>query len=460
MRFLVCVCFIIFVSAGGDHTTHDESHRTSSDAASISGSAAEPSDQLKGTAARRGIVGDARDNGRPIRIMPLGDSISICCNYCAVPAGVLVRKELAEPPTPWDGYIRKLWHQLKDEERAQQKNPALPEAAKFKFTYVGRVVTCMVNRSESMRVPDDWDIRYEGYYGYPTSRVLHEIVRPAVAASDPDVVLLMLGTNDLIQARSGRVSRVGGAIQNLKAIISILLESPRVDGGSLGASRHVLIGKIPPIWFNQIKAVPPNARKPYRVTHLNTEIDKLVDGLVAAQRDRYLQIPGVSAADFVPTIRSVDMFTNVSAQTDLHGDGLHPNDAGELKLSSRWFAALTPIIKSPVAHTRRVPMAQNSDALLHEELAARGLMSRGPAASDRRIPLESSTRTQLGANDPVIFGEHPSTAVDASLMPFVLITVGLYLVAVCRPTQRWIRVGYTWVTSVLPSGGRGRPVPR
>lgn len=396
------------------------------------------------------------------RIMPLGDSISICCNYCAVPAGVLVRKDLHEPPTPWDGYIRRLWHKLKAEELRQS---SLLNAdggrggGDFRFEYVGRVRSCMVNRSETMRVPDDWEIRYEGYYGYTTGRVLSEVVAPALEASDPDVVLLLLGTNDLIQLKSGgRLGRVGTAIQNLKALIELVLTTPRREGGHrAGQSRHVLIAKVPPIWFGQIKAVPPAARKPHRVAALNREIGKLVTTLVDAQRQRYAQLHGggASIADgFIPTVSVVDMHTNFSVTEDLHGDGLHPNALGEDKISERWFHGLMPLMQNPVLFYN-IPVAQNDDKLLQEALG------RSTLTASIRNRKQSRPSGVASLHEPNLFGEQASSIWDRSLLPAVIFTLMAYAFLVCKPTQRFARqlyaVGLSYWNRTF---GKGRPAPQ
>jgi lysophospholipase L1-like esterase len=390
------------------------------------------------------------------RVMPLGDSISICCNYCAVPAGVLMRKDLHEPPTPWDGYIRNLWHKLKREEvrqsltRSTELDPLAGSDDWFRFTYVGRVHTCMVNRSETMRVPDDWDIRYEGYYGYTTGRVLSEVVVPALQVNDPDVVLLMLGTNDLIQAKAGgRLGRVGAAIQNLKKIIGILLTTPRADSRDAGRSRHVVIGKIPPIWFNQIKAVAPAARKPHRVASLNREIEKLVIGLVDAQKQRFLQLRG-SLDSFLPSIAFVDMHQNLSVTEDLHGDGLHPNHRGEEKISAEWFRGLGPLMRNPTSF-RNVPSAQNDDTLLQEALRAEG------KAQSLFLVTKASRRDPSHLQEPTLFGEHPSSSWDRAIFPAVILTVMAYAFLVCRPTQRLTRQWMSTASTLWHRGLSGKP---
>ncbi|CUG92198.1 GDSL-family lipase, putative [Bodo saltans] len=393
------------------------------------------------------------------RVMPLGDSISICCNYCAVPAGVLVRKDLHEPPTPWDGYIRNLWHKLKAEELRQAAAVSSREHQHqaedtFRFTYVGRVHTCMVNRSETMRVPADWDIRYEGYYGYTTSRVLSEVVAPALQVNDPDVVLLMLGTNDLIQAKAGgRLGRVGNAIQNLKAIVGLLLTTPRADSKDAGRSRHVLIGKVPPIRFSQIKAVPPAARKPHRVASLNREIEKLVVGLVEAQKQRYIQLRGqAAAASFLPSIAFVDMYQNLSVTEDLHGDGLHPNHHGEEKISTEWFRGLGPLMHAPEAF-RNIPAAQNDDALLQQAMRAEGKGQNFPPIT------KPHKRDPSSMQEPPLFGERPTSSWDRAVFPAVIFTVMAYAFLVCRPTQRLTRQWVAAATTLWHRGFTSKPKP-
>lgn len=44
----------------------------------------------------------------------------------------------------------------------------------------------------------------------------------------------------------------------------------------------------------------------------------------------------------------VDLYTGFSTSTDT-GDGVHPNDAGALKIANTWFAPLSAAIKSFVS---------------------------------------------------------------------------------------------------------------
>jgi lysophospholipase L1-like esterase len=287
--------------------------------------------------------------GLRLKIMPLGDSLSICCHRCSVPSTSITGKGRTEPVMPWEGYIRKLWLLLDAARR--DKNSS------FEFEFVGRVRTCMINSSQEMRVKtSDWDVRYEGYYGYPTGRILSEVLEPALAAADPDIVLVILGTNDLIQAKAGSGSRVQRAVQNLRSIVRrvLCIAGARDKGGVKGVvagpldsskggaicegrkfSRQVVIGTVPPILFSAVRAASPAARKPHRLRQLNDAIKDMVVEFHAMEEASNLLLdrPG-------RRLHLADLTTNFSVHDDLHGDGLHPNEAGERKIAQRMLHVL------------------------------------------------------------------------------------------------------------------------
>jgi lysophospholipase L1-like esterase len=144
---------------------------------------------------------------------------------------------------------------------------------------------------------DDFDQDHEGHWGWTTGQVLERIDEWA-AAAHPDVVLLHLGTNDL-------VARPAIIPTNLAAIIQSLRKAnPHVT---------VLVARL-------IPAVGVPAPSLERV---NDSIEHM-----AAERS--------SAESSVVVVRQDDGF---DARTDTY-DGIHPNESGERKMAKRWLDAL------------------------------------------------------------------------------------------------------------------------
>lgn len=284
-----------------------------------------------------------------VDIMPLGDSLSICCHACQVSPQILpaAYRHRAEPLAPWEGYIRKLYKVLQRHVYTELQKHGLRA---FRFRYVGRVKTCMKNASTDMRVPtNDWDVAYEGHYGYTTKRLLHEVVMPALQTNNPDIVILIIGTNDLIAAPQS--TRGGGSarrvtLSNIEQILRILLDGMNHVGESpvkTSFRRHVIVAQIPPIHFSVIggdRLSKQFAKKGHRTAILNAGVADLVTRLVAEQQTN----------DHVRRLHLVDLNTNFSVIDHLHGDGLHPNDAGEQLIAERVFNGIAPLISGRYWH--------------------------------------------------------------------------------------------------------------
>jgi acyl-CoA thioesterase-1 len=162
----------------------------------------------------------------------------------------------------------------------------------------------------------DFDSDHEGHWGWTTLQVRERIDRWA-GQSTPDVVLLMLGTND--GARN-----IPGTVDNLSAII-----------GSLRAHRpgvSVLIAQVPPVGDRETGAVLRD------IGVLNR-----VQARIARQLDR-------------PDARVVvvDQWTGFDVRADTY-DGVHPSESGERKLAERWLEALNALAPWPGATCGAAP---------------------------------------------------------------------------------------------------------
>lgn len=203
--------------------------------------------------------------GRPIRVMPLGDSIT------------------AGYPTA-DGYRLELW------DRAQ--------AAQLAIQYVGS------ETSGDASLPDP---HHEGHPGWTIDQI-DASVAGWLAAAQPDVILLMIGSNDVFQQLD-----LAGAPARLSTLIQHI-------GAALPTARLV------------VSSIPPQ-----RTT------DRL--GNVAAFN---AAIPGVVQA--LAQAGQLVTFTDNGGQlllSDISSDNLHPLPSGYLELGDRWFTALSSVVPGP-----------------------------------------------------------------------------------------------------------------
>jgi lysophospholipase L1-like esterase len=206
----------------------------------------------------------------PVRIMPLGDSIT-------------------GSPGCWRAL---LWNQLQD-------------SGYTDIDFVGTLP------AQGCGVPYDGD--NEGHGGALATGIVSQDLLPGwLSATEPDIVLMHLGTNDVWS---------GLPTQQILDAYGTLIGQMRANNPDM----TVLVAQILPM-------DPSNC----------TICAQGVVDLDAA-------IPGWAAG--LSTARSpivvVDQWTGFDDATDTY-DGVHPNDAGNQKMADRWYASLAPLL-TPVA---------------------------------------------------------------------------------------------------------------
>ncbi|MBN2712132.1 MAG: carbohydrate-binding protein, partial [Planctomycetes bacterium] len=202
----------------------------------------------------------------------------------------IIGDSITQGNTSHNTYRRPLWHAL--------------DYNGYNVDFVGSLST---NYGGSAPNPD-FDLDHEGHWGWRADEILAQINGWA-ASADPDIALIHLGTNDLIQGQS-----VSSTITDLGNIINALrVVNPDVK---------ILLAKIIPC-------------KRCDVTALNTAIVDL-----AAQKN------SVNSQIVV-----VDQYTGFDMATDLYDDA-HPDESGEQKMADKWYAALVPFLDGddPVNH--------------------------------------------------------------------------------------------------------------
>jgi len=198
----------------------------------------------------------------PVRIMPLGDSIT-------------------GSPGCWRAI---LWNRLQ-------------AAGHTDIDFVGTLPT------QGCGVAHDGD--NEGHGGILGTNIADQnLLPPWLAATDPDIVLMHLGTNDVWNNRSPAtiLAAYGKMVDQMRA------QNPRTT---------VLVAQIIPM--NPSNCAECGAR----VVALNQAIPAWAASKSTAES---------------PVV-VVDQFTGFNTATDT-GDGVHPNDAGIQKMSDRWYPAL------------------------------------------------------------------------------------------------------------------------
>ncbi|GHA74509.1 GDSL-type esterase/lipase family protein [Pontibacter akesuensis] len=164
--------------------------------------------------------------------------------------------------------------------------------------------------------------RNEGHWGWSTDEILNgrDIMTGNLASwledYTPDIALIHLGTNDMFRQCGGNPNCYEETISELREVVRVL----RNDNANIKIFMAQLIPADPQ------KVGPAIAQN---IERLNALIPALVNDLNTTRSPVVL----------------VDQFTgfNPTMGVDTH-DGVHPNTSGELKMASKWFAAIEPSI--------------------------------------------------------------------------------------------------------------------
>jgi lysophospholipase L1-like esterase len=219
-------------------------------------------------------------DGSPCRIMPLGDSITF---------GIGARTPLMDQ----GGYRMELFRMARADGHA--------------LTFVGRQVNGPATVA-NQAFP-------QGHEGYPGATIndgnnqLANRVDGAVAAADPDIVLLMIGTNDV----NGNINNPPDDLRNL---------INQITNGAPDAL--LVVAQIVPT-----RTAGTNTR----VQAYNATVADLVRESAAAGKH----------------VTGVDMFSAFTANpnfgTALLNDNLHPNDAGFVVMAQTWYPAIEAALR-------------------------------------------------------------------------------------------------------------------
>ena len=212
-----------------------------------------------------------------VRIMPLGDSIT-------------------GSPGCWRAL---LWNRLQD-------------AGYTDIDFVGTL------GPQGCPVPYDGD--NEGHGGALVTNVAQQNLLPGwLAATDPDVVVMHFGTNDVWSDRP---------VDAILDAYSTLVAQMRASNPAM----KILVAQIIPM---NPGTCPECAQ---RVVALNAAIPGWAESESTAQSP----------------IIVVDQWTGFSTDTDTY-DGVHPNDSGDRKIADRWFPALAAVLDGTTSTPSATP---------------------------------------------------------------------------------------------------------
>ncbi|MBE9177903.1 hypothetical protein IQ268_04810 [Oculatella sp. LEGE 06141] len=235
----------------------------------------------------------APSSAQPLKVMAIGDSITY---------GV-VNSKTQPYVTETGGYRTVLWEQF--------SQSGLSSAIDF----VG----------SQKNGPSTIDTDHEGHRSKPINFIATRI-KGWLKTQQPDVVLLMAGTNDMKQGDAGTAHR-----RLSKLIDEIAKESPNV---------HVLVASIPPI--------PRDEKQQQNAIAFNRELPGMVD-------EKLAQGKKVSFVDMAGRLTANDI-----------ADGVHPTTDGYAKMADAWYSWLAGG-QDTIAHIENVTGTAYDDTLTGDD---------------------------------------------------------------------------------------------
>jgi len=159
-----------------------------------------------------------------------------------------------------------------------------------------------------------WD--HEGYGSATIDRatgttwIWNENIVSKLNANSPDVILVLLGTNDL--------NNGAHTVSEVRDDMSAFLDQIWAFDSNI----IVILGSVPSVATNTLNN---------KITEFNLLLPTLIDAKVVSGHD----------------IRLADHHTVMNTTTDLVGDGIHPSTDGYKKMANEWYNAMNMISTPP-----------------------------------------------------------------------------------------------------------------
>jgi lysophospholipase L1-like esterase len=232
--------------------------------------------------------------------------------------------------------------------------------------------------------PQGNDGNNEGHGGFLATGIANQDqLPPWLAATNPDIVLMHLGTNDLFNAAN--------TTEMVLAAYTKMVGQMRANNPNM----TILVAQIIPMYT----ATTGCTDCYQRVINLNAAIPGWAAGLSTSQS----------------RIIVVDLWTGFDTTTDT-SEGVHPNNAGFQKMADKWFPALSAVLGgAPTTTPTRTATP-------------------GPSSTPTRTPTRTSTA-------PTATRTRTSTGIVATATPTRTPTAGA---RACSPVTSTITAPFTF----------------
>jgi lysophospholipase L1-like esterase len=238
------------------------------------------------------------------------------------------------------------------------------------FTNVDMVGTLP---AQGCGVPYDGD--NEGHGGIlATNMASANQLPPWLAASAPDMVMMHLGTNDVWSGRTN---------QQILAAFTTLVGQMRAQNPNM----KILVAQI----------IPMDSRACATCAQGVVSLDAAIPAWAA----------GLSTAQSPITV--VDQWTGFNTTTDT-GDGVHPNDAGNQKISDKWYPALAAALNGTTTPSFALSAAPASASLVLAVNAGGSTTSTITVTPTGGFTGSVALSASGAAGASITFSPNPSTA--------------------------------------------------
>ncbi|KFZ17378.1 hypothetical protein V502_04620, partial [Pseudogymnoascus sp. VKM F-4520 (FW-2644)] len=163
----------------------------------------------------------------------------------------------------------------------------------------------MTNNAQNCQGNAGWDMHHEGHSGYLAINIANTNLQGWLASAKPDVVMFMLGTNDVVQGKS---------TTDIIAAYSKMVQLMRASN----ANMKIIVDLVIPLGITSTAPISAlNAAIPAWATSLSTPASP------------------ITIADTATGFTTGDL-----------RDGVHPNASGDAKIAAALHPVLLSVIKS------------------------------------------------------------------------------------------------------------------
>lgn len=227
--------------------------------------------------------------------------------------GDSITKGFPAPSYPHGGYRENLLHLLTTPGRLN----GCPEPNRVQF--VGTFCTPGIARDDGGTDRQPWS-PHDGINAAKIGNIQFQVEKSNTKTQNPNVILLMAGTNDILVNNGGNYSP--GDLESASQAFESLLQAVYNNRGA--SNPAIIVAHIPLFGRSAAYTSGPLTGINRRISEYNARINRIVDDYKEAYRDR----------------RILTVHTSTSPDPDEKADLVHPSQNGYDRMADAWVEAL------------------------------------------------------------------------------------------------------------------------